>query len=71
MQQQSSEVCVLKVDLEYPKLHNNYLFAPDKTGIKGEMLPIYLMKVADFYNVPIGNIKKLKLGLKFKKYTRY
>ena len=59
----SSEGCVLKVDLEYPKelreLHNDYPLAPDKIGIKKEMLPDYQLKIADLYNIPIGNVKKL------------
>ena len=59
----SSEGCVLEVDLEYPKelheLHNGYLLAPDKTEIKREMLSEYQLKIADLYNIHIGNIRKL------------
>ena len=40
----SSKVCVLEVDLEYPKelgkLHSDYPLAPDKIEIKKEMLVI-------------------------------
>ena len=40
----SSERCVVEVDLEYPKelqqLHNNYPLAPDKIEIKRETLCI-------------------------------
>ena len=61
----SSKVCVLEVDLEYPEesreLHNHYPSATDKIEIKKKMLPSYQLKVADFYNIPIGNVKKLAL----------
>ena len=40
----SSERCVVEVDIEYPKelrqLHNNYPLAPDKIEIKKEILCI-------------------------------
>ena len=59
----SSKACVLEVDLEYPKeiskLLNDYPLAPDKIEIKREMLSEYQLKIADLYNIPIGNIKKL------------
>ena len=32
---------------------------PDKIEIKKEMLPRYQLKIADFYNVSIDNVKKL------------
>ena len=55
--------CFLKVDLEYPKelpdLHNDYSLTPDKIEIKREMLSEYQLKIADLYNIPIGNVKKL------------
>ena len=56
----SSKGCA---DLEYPKelqeLHNDYPLAPDKIEIKGEMFSGYLLKIADHYNIQIGNVKKL------------
>ena len=59
----SSKGCALEVDLEYPKelrgLHNDYPLAPDKIEIKGKMLSDYQLKIADLYNIPIGNVKKL------------
>ena len=59
----SSKGCVLEVDLKYPKelheLHNDYPLAPDKIEIKREMLSEYQLKIADLYNIPIGNVKKL------------
>ena len=55
--------CVLEIDLEYPKelreLHNDYPLAPDNLEIKREMLFDSQLKVADLYNIPIGNVKKL------------
>ena len=59
----SSKECILEVDLKYPKelceLHNNYLLATDKIEIKKEILSSYQLKFADFYDIPIGNFKKL------------
>ena len=58
-----SKGCVLEVTLEYPKelreLHHDYPFAPDKIEIEREMLSKYQLKVADFNNIPVGNVKKL------------
>ena len=55
--------CILEVDLEYRKqlqeFHNYYPLAPDKIETKREMLPDYQLKIADHYNVPISNVKKL------------
>ena len=53
---------VLKVDLQYPKElgeSNNDPLAPDEIEIKREMLSKYQLKIADLYNIPIGNVKKL------------
>ena len=62
----SSKGYVLEVDLEYPKqlqeLHNDYPLAPDKIEIKREMLSNYQLKIADLYNITIGNVKKLVLN---------
>ena len=67
----SSKGCVLEVDLEYlkelRKSHNDYPLTPDKIEIKREMLPNYQLKVADFYNIPIGNVKKWRLSFLIKK----
>ena len=41
------------------ELHNNYTLVPDKIAIKREMLSNYQLKIADFYNIPIGNVKRL------------
>ena len=59
----SSKGCALEVNLEYPKelreLRNDYPLAPDKIIIKRKMLSEYQLKIADLYNIPIGNVKKL------------
>ena len=54
---------VLEIDFEYPKelweLHKYYPLVPDKIKIKIEMLSEYHLKIADLYNIPIGNVKRL------------
>ena len=54
---------VLEVDLQYPEelreLHNNHPLAPDKTEFKREMLSEYQLRIADLYNIPMDNVKKL------------
>ena len=59
----SSKGFVLKVDLEYLEvvrdLHNDYPLPSEKIEIKREMLSEYQLKIADLYNIPIGNVKKL------------
>ena len=58
----SSKGCVLESDLEYPKelreLHHDHLLVPDKIEIKKETSSSYQLKIADFYNFDIGNVKK-------------
>ena len=58
-----SKEYVLEVDLEYLKelqeLHNDDPLAPNKRGIKRETLADYQLKIANLYNIPIGNVKKL------------
>ena len=59
----SSKGCILEVDLEDPKelreLHSDYPLALNKIEIKRELLSDYQLKIADLYNIPIGNVKKL------------
>ena len=59
----SSKGCVLQVDLQYLKelreLHNDYPLASNKIEIKREILSEYQLKIADHYNILIGNVKKL------------
>ena len=40
------------------ELHIDYPLAPNKTEIKREMVSEYQLKIADLYNIPIGNVKK-------------
>ena len=59
----SSKGSVLKVDLDYPKefreLYKDCYLDPDKIEIKRDLLSTYQTKIADFDNIPIGNVKKL------------
>ena len=59
----SSKGCVLEVNLEYHKelreSHNEYPLAP--------MLSNYQLKIAGFYNIPIGTVNKLVPNLLIKK----
>ena len=59
----SSKGCVLKVNFEYLKelreLRNDYTLAPEKIEIKRKILSEFQLKIADLYNIPIGNVKKL------------
>ena len=38
---------------------NDYPLAPDKIEIKKKILSEYQLKIADLYNIRIGNVKKL------------
>ena len=37
---------------------NDYPLAPDKIETKKEILSCYQLNIADFCNIPIGNVKK-------------
>ena len=58
-----SKICVLEVDLEYPKelpkLHNDSPLTLDKKEIKKEILSNCQLKIANFYHIPIGIVKQL------------
>ena len=49
-------VSILK---EIWKLHYDYPLAPDKIKIKKEILSEYQLKIADHYNIAIGDVKRL------------
>ena len=55
--------CILEVNLEYIRelreLRNGCPLVPDKMEFKKEKLTSYQLKIADFYNISIGNVKKL------------
>ena len=67
----------LEVDLEYPEelheLHNDYRLAPEKHAATNDMLSKYCKKVADKYDIKVGNVKKLipNLGNKTKYVLHY
>ena len=68
---------ILKVDLEYPEklhlLHNDYPLAPEKLAIPYDMLSDYCKKIADEYEIKVGDVKKLipNLGNKTKYVLHY
>ena len=51
----------LKLIFEYPKelreLHTDYPLASDKIRIKRKILSEYQLKIANLYNIPIGNVE--------------
>ena len=53
----------LKVDLEYPdelhELHNDYLLAPEKRALSSNMLSNYCKKIANKYEIKVGDLRKL------------
>ena len=64
----------LEVDLEYldelHELHNDYPLAPQKCAVSSDMLSKCCKKIADEYEIKIGDVKKLiaNLGNKPKLY---
>ena len=54
---------LLKVGLEYPNkshlLHNNYPLAPEKLAVSSDMLSKYCKKIADKYEIKVGDVKKI------------
>ena len=53
---------ILEVDLEYSDelhvLHNDYPLAPEKLAIPYDMLSDYCKKIADKYEIKVGDVKK-------------
>ena len=53
----------LEVDLEYldelHELHNDYPLAPEKLTVTNDMLSKYCKKIADKYEIKVGDVKKL------------
>ena len=62
---------ILEVDLEYPRelhnLHNDYPVAPEKAKVSKNTLLEYCKKIAEKYNISIGQVSKLIPTLKGKK----
>ena len=52
----------LEVDPKYPdelhELHNNYPVAPEKIVVSSDMLSKYCKKVAEKYQIKVGDVKK-------------
>ena len=59
----SSTGYILEVDLEYPEklhlLHNDYPLASEKLAIPNDMLSDYCKKIADEYEIKVGDVMKL------------
>ena len=53
----------LEADLEYSdklyELHNDYPLAPEKIAVSSDMLSKYCKKIADKYEIKVGDVKKL------------
>ena len=53
----------LEVDVEYPEelhqLHNDVPLAPEKIAVSSDMLWKYCKKIADEYEIKVGDVKKL------------
>ena len=53
----------LKVDLEYPEelheLHYDFPLAPEKIAVSSDTLSKYCKKIADEYEMKVGDVKKL------------
>ena len=54
---------LLEVDLQYPdklhELHNDYPLAPEKLAVSSDMLSKYCKKIADKYEIKVGDVKIL------------
>ena len=54
---------IFEADLKYPKklheLHNDYPLAPEKLAVSSDMLSNYCKKIADKYEIKVGDVKKL------------
>ena len=77
----------IEIDLEYPdelhELHNDCPLAPEKLAVSSDMLSKYCKRIADKYEIKVGDVKKsipqlgkktnqlyLSLGMKLTKILR-
>ena len=62
-QQKDFNRIIFKVDLKYPDklhvLHNDYPLAPEKIGIPYDMLSDSYKRIADEYEIKVGEVEKL------------
>ena len=53
----------IEIDLEYPdelhELHNDCPLAPEKLAVSSDMLSKYCKRIADKYEIKVGDVKKL------------
>ena len=69
--------CIIEVDLKCPEelhaLHNDYPLAPEKLAFSYDMLSNCCKKIADKYEIKVGDVKKLipNLGSKTKYVLHY
>ena len=54
---------ILEADLEYSdelhELHNDFPLVPEKFAVSNDMLSNYCKKIADKYEIKVGDVKKL------------
>ena len=52
----------LEIDLEYPdelhEFYNDYPLAPEKFAVSSNVLSKYCKKIADKYEIKVGDVKK-------------
>ena len=52
-----------ELDLEYPdelhELHNDYPLVPEKFAVSSDILSNYCKRIADKYEIKVGDVKKL------------
>ena len=59
VQQDTYQKLTLKYSDKLHELHNDYPLAPEKFAVSSEMLLKYCKKIADKYEIKVGDVKKL------------
>ena len=49
---------------ELHELHNDYPLAPEKLAVSSDMLSEYCRKIADKYQIKVGDVKKINSKLR-------